>query len=371
LSSEPIRIAQIIGKMMAGGVESVVFNYYRNIDKSKFQFDFYYDADSIIEPPQDLIEMGARFIKIPPYQKLPSYIKALRRHFKENKYEIVHSNMNTLSVFPLYAAWKSKIPTRIAHSHSTASKGETKRNILKYILRPFSKLFATDYCACSKYAGEWLFGKRAVKKGKVTVFNNAIELSKFRFNQQVRDDIRKELDIENKFVVGHVGRFCYQKNHEFLIDIFEEIHKKREDAVLVLVGIGELTDDIKQKVHDKGLDDVVLFLGKRTDVNQLYQAMDVFIFPSRYEGLGLVAIEAQASGLYAVCSDVLPIEANASHNARFISLNKSAATWADEVLALCENKQDRLTAVTEVAEAGYDITKEAKKLETFYDNRLK
>jgi glycosyltransferase EpsF len=371
VSSEPIRVAQIIGKMMAGGVEAVVFNYYRNIDKSKFQFDFYYDADSIIEPPQDLIDMGARFIEIPSYQKLSSYIKALKKHFKENKYKIVHSNMNTLSVFTLYAAWRANVPTRIAHSHSTASKGEIKRNILKYLLRPFSKLFATDYCACSMYAGEWLFGKRVVKNGKVTVFNNAIDLNKFSFNQQVRGDVRKELNIESKFVVGHVGRFCYQKNHEFLIDIFEEIHKKREDAVLMLIGIGELTDDIKKKVHDKGLDDVVLFLGKRTDVNRLYQAMDAFVLPSHYEGLPVVGVEAQTSGLPCVFSTSMTSEINMTSNAIMIGLNESANKWADEVLAPCDNKQNRLTAVAEVAESGFDITKEAKKLEMFYDNRLK
>ena len=164
---EPIRVAQIMGKLWAGGVEMVVFNYYRAIDKSKIQFDFYYDADSTVEPPEDLIAMGARFIRIPPYQHLPEYLKVLKKHFKDNNYAIVHSHINTLSVFPLYMAWKCNIPIRIAHNHSVPGGENIKRTGLKYILRVFSRVFPTDYVACSEKAGRWLFGNKNFDKGRV------------------------------------------------------------------------------------------------------------------------------------------------------------------------------------------------------------
>ena len=180
MPDKPIRVAHVIGKLNAAGVEAVVNNFYRNIDHSKYQFDYFIDADSNCEPPQELIDMGARYFIIPPYQKLFQHIKELTRLFKENKYQIVHSGMNTLAPISMYCAWKASVPVRINHNHSTAGKGETKKNILKYCLRPFAKCFATDYCACSEYAGEWLFGKRMMKQGKVTVFKNAIDLDKFK-----------------------------------------------------------------------------------------------------------------------------------------------------------------------------------------------
>ena len=365
-NKSPIRVAQVIGKLNAGGVESVIYNYYRNICHEKCQFDFYVDSDSNYSFPKDLIDMGAQCIVIPPYQKLPQYILALKKHFKESQYPIVHINMNTLSVFGLFAAWMAGIPVRINHNHSTASKGETKKNILKYILRPCAKVFATDYCACSKYAGEWLFGRRSMEKGEVTVFNNAIDLERFKYNPEKRSEMRKSLGLEGKFVVGHVGRFCYQKNHDFLIDVFQEVHKRRPSSVLLLVGIGELTSEVKAKVRSKGLEDSVVFLGARDDVNELYQAMDVFVLPSRYEGLGMVAIEAQAAGLPTICSDAVPQEAKVSGCTCFLPLCNSEE-WAEKVVLF--NGGRRRDTSDEVRAAGYDISIEAKKLEEYYEKK--
>lgn len=364
----PIRVAQIIGKLSAGGVEAVLFNYYRFIDKRKVQFDFFYDADSTVEPPPYLIDMGARFYRIPPYQHLPAYLKALYAYFRDNRYLIVHSNMNTLAVFSLFAAWRAGVPVRIVHNHSTAGKGETKKNILKYILRPFAGLFATDRCACSRYAGEWMFGKKAVASDKVTILNNAIDCTAFRYDAAARQDMRQQLGVEGHFVVGHVGRFCYQKNHEFLIELFEEIHRQESTAMLLLVGNGELMDAIKAKVHEKGLDDVILFLGVRQDVSQLYQAMDCFVLPSRYEGLGMVGIEAQAAGLPCVFSDEVPREARLTENVHYLSLSAPATAWAAAVLeARNFARKDMLESVRA---AGFDIKQEAEKLEQFYHARL-
>lgn len=245
---EPIRIAHIVGKMMNGGVEAVVMNYYRHIDRSRIQFDFIVDEDSTYIPREEIESLGGRVFIVPPYQRLNKYISALSNLFKENHYKIVHSHINTLSVFPLYAAKKAGVPVRIAHNHSTAAPGEWKKNILKYTLRPFAKVYATHYAACSRYAGEWLFGRRSMERGEVTIFNNAIDLDKFKYNENVRNEVRKELGLEGKFVIGHVGRFCYQKNQEFLIDVFEEVYKQNPDAVLILIGDGPDRKKIEEKV---------------------------------------------------------------------------------------------------------------------------
>ena len=364
----PIRVAQIIGKFSAGSVEAVLFNYYRFIDKSKIQFDFFYDADSTVAPPQSLLDMGARFYCIPPYQHLPAYLKALYQHFWNNRYLIVHSNMNTLALFSLFAAWYAGVPVRIVHNHSTAGKGETKKNILKYILRPFAGLFATDRCACSRYAGAWMFGKKAVVSGKVMILNNAIDCAKFRYDAVIRQKMRQQLGVQGRFVVGHVGRFCYQKNHAFLIDLFAQVHRQEPAAVLLLVGSGELMDEVRAKVHAKNLDDAVLFLGVRQDVSQLYQAMDCFVLPSRYEGLGMVGIEAQAAGLPCVFSDEVPREAALTGNVRYLSLSAPVTAWAAAVLeARNFARKDMLESVRA---AGFDIKQEAEKLEQFYHARL-
>ncbi len=248
---EPIRVAQIMGKMINGGVEAVVMNYYRHIDRSKVQFDFIVDADSThTQFLQDQIEsLGGRIYIVPPYQKLGQYIPALVAIFRKNSYQIVHSHINSLSVFPLYAAKKAGVPVRIAHSHSTAAPGEWKKNIFKYMLRPFSKIYATHYVACSKLAGEWLFGKKAMRNGQVTIFNNAIDLDKYCFNKKVRDEVRNELGLQNKFVIGHVGNFRYQKNQDFVIDVFREIHARNPESVLLMIGDGEDFERIRARVE--------------------------------------------------------------------------------------------------------------------------
>lgn len=365
MDSRPVRVAQVIGKLSAGGVESVVNNYYQQIDRTKFQFDFYIDADSSFPPRQDLIDMGARYFVIPPYQKLLPYITTLIKLFKENQYQIVHSHMNTLAVFSLFAAWAAGVPVRICHNHSTADKGELVKNVMKYALRPFAKLFATDYCACSQCAGEWLFGRRAVQEGRVAVFHNAIDLERFGFDPDLREAVREEMGLQKSFVIGHVGRFCWQKNHDFLIDIFAEVYRQRKDAVLLLVGNGSLMDKMKKKVHRLKLDNAVRFLGVRSDVSQLYQAMDVFVLPSRYEGLGIVNVEAQAAGLPCIVSDRVPEEAKITENLIFFPLKAGAARWA-ELLPGGAGANRKL----DIRNPAFNIVTAVGKLQQFYTDSL-
>lgn len=274
---EPIRIAQIVGKWLGGGVEAVVMNYYRHLDHDKIQFDFICDDDSTNIPYDEIEKLGGKVILIPPYQKVFKYQKELRRVLRDGKYKIVHSHINTLSVFPLYAAKKVGVPVRIAHSHSTTNKKEWKKNLLKQVLRPFSKKYATNYMCCSELAGRWLFGDKTYDEGKVYLLNNAIDLDKFKYDKKIKDKKRKELGIkEDTIVIGHIGRFVAQKNHTFLIDIFNQFHKKEKNSILLLAGQGPLQEEIKNKVRELGLNDSVRFLGQRNDANELYQVFDVF-----------------------------------------------------------------------------------------------
>ena len=357
---EPIRVAQVMGKMLYGGTESMVMNYYRHIDRTKIQFDFIADSDSTMPiPRRDEIEsLGGRIFVVPPYQSLREYIPALVGLFREQNYKIVHTHINTLNVFPLCAAQKAGVPARISHSHTTVAKGEIKKNIFKYALRPFSKTFATHYAACSKSAGEWMFGKEAMERGDVTVFNNAIEINKFRYNEQTRKEVREELGIsDDKFVIGHVGRFCYQKNQDFLIDIFEEVYGKNPDSMLLMIGNGEDLTRIKERV--KNLDGVII-LSNRSDIYRIYNAMDVFVFPSRVEGFGLAALEAQVNGLKVIASSVLPKEIKLNGNAVFISLNENKDKWVN---AVCEEnmRESNCGALNE-----YDIERQTLKLQKYY-----
>ena len=365
-SSEPIRIAQIIGKWVGGGVEAVVMNYYKNIDKTKVQFDFICDNDSTNIPYDEIEKLGGKVILIPPYQKLFKYLKELKKVLKENQYKIIHSHINTLSVFPLYAATLAKVKVRIAHSHSTTNKKETKKNLMKQVLRPFSKVFATDYFCCSQLAGSWLFGDKEYDKGNVYLLNNAIDLDKFKYNEKVRKSKRKELNIkDNTLVIGHIGRFVKQKNHEFLIDIFKEIHQKNKNTLLLLVGQGPLLESIQEKVNELNLTDSVRFLGQRNDANELYQAMDIFLLPSLYEGLPVVGVEAQATSLLCILSSSMTKETKVLNTTQFLSLEESAITWAEHLLNSYHNFK-RTSNQKEIQQNGFDITKEAKKLEDKY-----
>ena len=370
MDNKPIRVAQIIGKWLGGGVESVVMNYYRCIDKTKYQFDFLCDSDSTNIPYDEIEQLGGRVILVPPYQKVFEYQKELVKIFKDNNYKIVHSHINTLSVFPLRAAKKAGVPIRIAHSHSTTNKAEKKKNMMKMALRPFSKKYATHYFCCSELAGRWLFGDKKYDSGNVFLLNNAINLDKFKYDKKVRDEKRKELELaDNILAIGHIGRFVAQKNHTFLIDIFNEIYKKNDNAILLLAGQGPLQEEIKNKVHELGLESKVKFLGQINDTYKLYQALDIFVLPSLYEGLPVVGVEAQATGLLCELSTDMTKETKVLDTTRFISLNTSAEEWAAIILDDYSNFK-RHDATSEITKNNFNIKNETSKLENEYSELL-
>ena len=361
----PIRIAHIVGKMGSGGVEAVIMNYFRYIDKNKVQFDFIVDEGSTLPCRKEIESLGGRVIVVPPYEKIIEYLKELKKVFNANNYSIVHSHINTLSVFPLYMAKKCDIQVRIAHNHSIAGKSEWKKNIMKYILRPFSKVFSTDHYACTEFAGNWLFGKKAFKKG--VIINNAIDVEKFKYDAYTRKDLRKEFGIEHKFVIGHVGRFVEVKNQEFIVNIFNEIQKIKE-STLIFIGdkYGSTQEKIKRKVKELKLENKVIFLPPRNDIYRVYQAFDLFLFPSLHEGFGMALIEAQVAGLPCIASDTVPQCTKICNLVTFLSLDNDVHYWAKKCLELSDIKRE--SHVDEAKERGFDISIEAKKLEQMYIN---
>lgn len=371
MGENPIRIAQVIGKWVGGGVEAVVMNYYRNIDRKKVQFDFICDDDSTNIPYEEIEKLGGKVILIPPYQKVFKYHKKLKQVLMKGKYKIVHSHINTLSVFSLWAAKSAKVPIRIAHSHSTTNKKEKKKNLLKQILRPFSKVFATNYMCCSELAGRWLFGDKVYDDGRVYLLNNAIDLERFVYNEDVRRSKRQELLIDDDtLVIGHIGRFVEQKNHRFLIDIFSEINKIEPHSVLLLAGQGPLVDEIQDKVKSMNLSSNVRFLGQRNDANELYQAFDIFLLPSLYEGLPVVGVEAQAAGLLCILSDDMTKETKVLDSTIFLSLSSDAKVWANTILSAIKDYK-RNNTKKEISLMGFNIEEEAEKLTNKYLDLLK
>lgn len=362
---EPIRVLQIIGIVAGGGVEAVIMNYYEHIDRTKVQFDFIVHNDNKIDITQKVEAMGGKVYKVTPYYKNPIvFMWDIYKVIKRHHYRIVHSNMNTLSAFSLFAAWAAGAPVRILHNHSTSSPGETKRNIMKFMLRPFGRLFANHYLACSRLAGEWMYGRKMMDSGKVTIVNNAIDLKKYAFNPQKRNLLRKELGLADEFVIGHVGRFMFQKNHEFLIDVFAEAYKKNPHMALLLVGDGPLRPAMEEKVRKLGLTDHVKFLGLRNNVQDFYHVMDILVLPSHYEGLPVVGVEAQANGLPCLFSTKVTKETRLTHSAQFLDLEAGASMWAEEIISIkCERNKK---AGDELRQAGFEIYKEAEKLVKFY-----
>lgn len=363
-----MKIAHIVGKLKKAGVEAVVFTYLRNMDLREITVDVLYDADSTVEPPKDLIDMGIRFIEIPPYQKVFSYMAEIKRLCRENRYDIVHTHMNVLSVFSLFAAKCGGVAHRICHNHSTTSKFEKKKDLMKKVLRPTAKLFATDYAACSELSARWMYGDALVDNGCVTVFNNAIDLDRYSFDETARGEVRTSLGAENSFLIGHVGRFMDQKNHTFLIDIFAEIVKIRPEAKLLLIGDGENLEAVKEKVSMLSLSDKVIFKGIIPDVERYYSAMDVFLLPSLYEGLPVVALEAQATGLPCVISDAVTTESAVISEVEFLPVNRDVGKWAKTV---CEAKTRDRAECNRIFRSGkFNIENSACQMRDYYDRIL-
>ena len=364
---EPIRILQVVTIMNRGGLETMLMNYYRKLDRNKIQFDFMVHREERGDYDDEIEALGGRIFRM--YQIKPGnyrrYFKQLDNFFLKNKdYKVVHSHINENSGFVLKSAKKYNIPCRIAHSHLADLKLD-----YKYPFRQYGRINlnpnVTEYFACSEDAGKWLFKN---PRKKVVVLNNAVDSELFVPNEEKRKRIRKELNIEDKFVIGHVGRFNPQKNHEFLIDVFEAIKKIKNNAVLLLIGEGYLFGQIKDKVKKLGLEDSIKFLGIRSDIPDLMQSMDLFLFPSLFEGLPVVLVEAQAAGLKCVTSTGVTKESNITGTIEFYDLSQSVKEWAEKIVKLDTRKIDNSKILRE---KGYDSSTNIKWLTEFYSKYYK
>ncbi len=372
MDNKKIKVAQVIGITKMGGVEMVVMNYYKHIDRSKVEFDFLVESESKITNKEEVEALGGHVVIIPSYKNPLNYVQVLTKIFKENKYDIVHSNMNTLSYFTLKAAKRAGIKVRIAHSHSTSNPNEFTRNFIKNTLRPLSKKYATDYFACSEKAGRYLFGDKTFDEGKVIVINNGIDVDKFKYNEEYNISLRKELGISpDTKVIGHVGRFVSQKNHSYLIDIFKEIHDLDSNTKLLLLGDGPLFEDVKNKAHSLNLDDSVIFAGIHGDIYRYYSVMNLFIFPSLYEGLCLTGIEAQVNGLYCLVSGNVTRELKTTENIEFLDIKGNPRVWALRAIELLNNNAiGRSDIYKEIVGTKFDIKSEGNKLLSYYEKML-
>ena len=357
-----IRVLQSVNNMDRAGLETMIMNYYRNIDHDKVQFDFLTHRVEDGAYDEEIKELGGIVYHAPRLypHNLPKYYEYMRVFYQKHpEYHTIHSHIDTMSYFPLKAAKENNIKNRIAHSHTSGYDLEFKLPI-KWLAAKGIKNVANYHFACGTEAGKFLFPNDSFE-----VIHNAIDLNGFKYDEKVRNEVKKELGLEGKFVLGHVGSYIFAKNQTYLIDVLNEMLKVKNSCHLLLIGTnGNLEDKLRKKVKSLGLDSKVTILRNRSDVYRLYNAMDVFAMPSTFEGLPMVAVEAQTNGLPGILSDGISSEAVLTKTTKMMSIKSSPSIWAKEILRFeCKRNKD---ALNEVRTAGYDILTEAKKLENFY-----
>ncbi|MCX4375525.1 MAG: glycosyltransferase [Lachnospiraceae bacterium] len=352
-----------------GGLSSIAWNWYVNFNHSKLQVHFLACAKpdnkyiNLIEKNEDVFYcIGSKNFLVRQLKKF--FIT--KKIAKSNKYDCIHIHASdAFEAFVYYLSVKKFCDNIIIHSHSTGIVWDSPiKASIKYIFHKICRRLLIGRkivrLACSDKAGKWMYPE----KYEFTIINNGIETSKFIYNNHIRKEKRNELGVENKFVVGHIGKFNYVKNHIFLIDIFNEIHKKNTNAILLLIGEGELENQIKDKVHNLGLDKAIIFYGTTPNANEFYQAMDCFVLPSHFEGMPLVLIEAQAAALKCMCSDTITLEAGITDLLEYMSLSSDPKKWAEKILTYAN--YDRKDMSNEIKESGFDIKYSAKQLEDIY-----
>lgn len=360
----PVRVLYINGNIMKrGGIEAFMMNYFRYMDKSKVHIDFLVHGYEKGVYDDEIIAAGSKIYHVPMKSKHPlTYQKELKKLFKSEHFDIVHSHLDAMSGWVLKIAKECGVPVRIAHSHNTdyLTTNKIKRIINNYSQKKIPQ-YATHLFACSQLAGEWLFGKNS----KFKIINNAIELERFQYNDEIRNHIRKENNWEDKFIIGHIGRFDYQKNQEYLIPILKEVLLNKSNALLMFIGSGDTKPMVKQLVEKNKVEGNVVFLESRDDVNKFYNIFDCFVLPSRFEGLGIVAVEAQVNGVPCILSDKIPSIVKINNNTIFVPLDNKKM-WIEEICA----PKTRKEGIDEARAAGYDILSAAKQLKEEYLNMM-
>ena len=360
----PKRLLCIVGGINAGGAETFLMKIYRALDKSKYQMDFYVSTRDEGFYDKEILSMGGRIFHSVPKTKNPIYsFKKLIETVRKEKYNyVMRVSQHSLSTLDLIAAKIGGAKTLIYRSSNSKTGGGAVNQIM-HLLFKWLPMFIPDIkLAPSTEAAEFMFGKNCVKSGRALIIKNAIPLDVFEFDKVKRDKIRKEFNLDDKFVIGHVGRFSSQKNHNFLVKIFAEVLKKHDNSILMLVGKGELESDIKKKVQILGFQEKVIFTGVRSDLPEVLMAMDAFVFPSFFEGMPNAVIEAQATGLPCIISDTITKEVNITGRVEYVSLNSSPTQWA-EVILKYKNGLNRNGLKDVFVKNGYDIESVTKNFE--------
>lgn len=363
-----IRVLQDLSALDGGGVAKLLYDYYRYMDHTKIHFDFmiynYYD-EGIYEKP--LREMGCKIYKLPPYASNPKKCAAMQRKIiKKGSYDILHTHFGIGAFRILKIAKECGVPKRMVHSHIAYEPYSMKTKVANILKKWLNKHYATHLLACGTDAGRFLWGDRAVRNGKVHIMKNAIDTDLFVFDENIRVQKRKELDVDDKLVIGIVGRLSEQKNYPFLFRVYKKVLEKRNDTVLLVVGRGLEEESIKKLAHDMGIEDKVRFLGVRDDVSQLLNAFDIFVLPSLYEGLPVVLIEAQANGVTELVSDRITKEMDITDLITFMEIDHSEDEWADKICDLSTDISERRKYKQLVAEAGYEVKAACHEMEKFY-----
>lgn len=355
-----IRILHIVTYMGRGGLETLLMNCYRHIDRQQMQFDFLVHRDFQADYDDEIEALGGRIYRLPRLNPFnPGYKKALLDFFHSHpEYQVVHCHLDCMSALPLAAAKQCGVPVRIAHSHNSNQDRDWKYPLKRFYMKKIPGV-ATHFFACSQAAGAWMFPGQQIQ-----VVNNGIDAEKFGYSPEIRQEVRRELNLAENLVLGHIGRFAPQKNHSFLLDIFHQVHSKNPNTRLMLVGGGPLEAQIREKAAQLGLSEAVTFLGVRSDVDRLLQGMDVFVLPSLYEGLALTSVEAQDSGIPCVFSDTVSRECKLTENVAFLPLEESPEYWAEKILSL--DTTARTSQSEKIRSAGFDIQTTAQWLTNFY-----
>ena len=364
-----IRILHVLGGLGLGGAETFVMNLYRAIDREKVQFDFVIYEDGLRDYEAEISQLGGKIFLSPHFdiKNVKGYQLWWRDFFsKHQEYSVVHGHVRSTALIYLSEAKRKGIYT-IAHSHSVSS-GMGLTAILKKALQYPVRYIADYFMGCSTAANEWLFGKKIARGNKCEVIKNGININAYRFDEEKRRRLRNQLNIpEGAILIRNVGRLVPVKNQSFLIDVFESVLCKESNSFMVIVGDGPLKSKLQLKAETLGVDEQVRFLGNRRDVPDLLQAMDVFVFPSLYEGLGIALIEAQVNGLPCVVSDGVPREADLGCNLiEFLELSAGKECWSVEILRAGVKKRKSKEGEASACLNGYSIKNEATKIERFY-----
>ena len=362
-----LRVLHSVSNMARAGIETMLMNYYREIDRSQIQFDFLANKPVPGEYDEEIRGMGGRVFVSPGLNPLhfPQYKRFVAQLLNSSpQIRIVHAHNEAMGYYALKSAKDAGIRVRIAHAHNTQIIRDYKYP-LKLVCKQLLPGAATDYWSCGRDAGIYYYGEKRWKESG-SILHNAIDVSKFAFNRDVRENLRQEHGLQDCFVIGHVGRFNVQKNHSRLLDIFAETAKAVPQARLALIGVGELEQAVKEKARSMGIQNKILFLGQMANVNEWYQAMDCFVLPSLFEGLPVVGIEAQAAGLPCIFSDRVTDEVLLLPGACRVSLEAEDAQWAQQIMEARRQETERTAGVKIIRQAGYDIHVEAGKLQEIY-----